>query len=514
MQSLASKSYLTTPIYYVNAAPHIGHAHTSVMADIVKRARIMAGEAVLLSTGTDEHGQKNEESARASGLSTQVYLDERAGEYRRVFDALDVSYDIFTRTSAPRHIRRVEELVGNMHDQGLLNLRNYTGIYCSGCEQFKKQTDLMENGRCPDHPNIAPEISSELNYFLELEPYRERLRSYILEHEDWIQPAVYRNHVLSLLGNPLEELCVSRPVNRVSLGVRLPFDPTYVTYVWFDALLSYITNLEEPSLDFDTWWPNAEHIIGKDIVKTHCIYWPCMLFALGLPLPRRIRVHGHWVGAGGQKMSKSLGNVVDPFEVIERYGSSTLRFYLARHMRAGSDSQISLDLINQTHVSELGNKLGNLLMRCVKFAEGRYGGRPPVCELVPADREVRDHALEAAKSSSRYLQDLETIPLAVEAILSSLVQMNEHITATAPWTLAKDPANAQRVDSVLCAMLDALRLLFEALYPLMPRVSDEGLTALGAPTVAGQGAHIFTPNAANLGTGFGELKVLFPRLEP
>jgi methionyl-tRNA synthetase len=513
VQESHHRSYLTTPIYYVNAAPHIGHAHTSVMADIVKRARSMAGEAVLLSTGTDEHGQKNEDSARESGLSTAEYLDLRSNEYRKAFDALGVSYDIFSRTSLPRHIRVVEQISSLMHENGLLQKKNYTGLYCSGCEQFKRSSDLTEDGRCPDHLNLTLEETTELNYFLDLEPYRQSLLEKIKQEPEWIQPAIYRNHVLSLLGTPLDDLCVSRPTSRVSLGVRLPFDREYVTYVWFDALLSYISNLDWPGEDYETWWPTVEHMIGKDIVKTHCIYWPCMLLALSMPLPRRISVHGHWVGAGGQKMSKSVGNVVDPFEVIDIYGASTLRFYLARHMRGGSDSQISLPLIKTTYVTELGNKLGNLLMRCVKFAETRYGGPPPQSDLHPEERKLLNAILEAAEHSHRHFQNLDTIPSGADSIVAALNLLNEHITAVAPWSLAKDEGNAERVDSVMRAMLTGLRLVFEAIYPVMPEISDEGLTTLGCATVAPAARHQFSVAVEGNGTAFGPLKVLFPRVE-
>jgi methionyl-tRNA synthetase len=506
------RSYVTTPIYYVNGAPHIGHAHTTVMGDILKRARKMRGVQMLLTTGTDEHGQKNEEAARASGLSVGEYLDQRSAEFKSVFDRLGVDYDTFVRTTRPYHMEQVAHAESLLNDQQLLIKKAYTGLYCTGCEQFKKDSDLTEDGRCKDHPNLVPEWTDEINYFFRIDPFRERLREHIRSNPNWIQPAVYANAVLASLEEPLEDLCISRPKSRVTLGVELPFDDNYVTYVWFDALINYLTNVNWPAPEYETWWRVAEHLIGKDIVKTHCVYWPCMLFALGVPLPKHVSVHGHWVGPGGHKMSKSLGNVVDPVEVIEAFGASTLRFYLARHTRAGNDSQVSLDLLQATYNAELGNKIGNLLMRCVSFARARYEGAVPAAELAVEDNAVRDKVLRTANDCLTNLESLESIPAAAAQIVDIANLLNDHVTSSAPWTLIKNPETEARARSVLFATLDGLRILFEALFPIMPEISGRGLVTLGAkPIGQADGVHDFSAGALASGTTLGEPVPLFPR---
>lgn len=509
-----AKSYITTPIYYVNGAPHIGHAHTSVMADIMKRARRMAGMEVKLTTGTDEHGQKNEEAAIASGLGTQAYLDRQSGNFRAVFDALEVDYDYFVRTTRPFHMEQVSRVEAGLQERGLLVRKPYSGLYCSGCEQFKKPSDLTEEGRCRDHPNLVPEQTDETNYFFVIEPFRARLREYIRANPGWIQPQSYANEVLAFLEEPLEDLCISRPKSRVTLGVELPFDRDYVTYVWFDALINYLTNIGWPDAGYAEWWRVAEHLIGKDIVKTHCIYWPCILMALEVDMPARISVHGHWVGAGGIKMSKTVGNVVDPVEVIDRYGASALRFYLARNMRAGSDSQISLDLLRQTYTVELGNKLGNLLLRCVKFAGARFDGAVPAAALAPEEEATLATIRAEAERTAAELRDLGTIPAALARAVAMINLLNDHVTARAPWTMIKEPDRAGEAGGVLYALLDSLRLVFEALYPVMPDIARRGLVTLGIDASAlGQGAHAFETGCLVPGSAFGAPDVLFPRID-
>lgn len=509
-----AKSYITTPIYYVNGAPHIGHAHTSVMADIMKRARRMAGMEVKLTTGTDEHGQKNEEAAIASGLGVEAYLDRQSGNFRAVFDALEVDYDYFVRTTRPFHMEQVARVEAELEERGLLVRKPYSGLYCSGCEQFKKPSDLTEEGRCRDHPNLIPEQTDETNYFFVIEPFRERLREHIRANPGWIQPQSYAHEVLSFLGEPLEDLCISRPKSRVTLGVELPFDSDYVTYVWFDALINYLTNIGWPDASYGEWWRVAEHLIGKDIVKTHCIYWPCILMALGVDMPAHISVHGHWVGAGGIKMSKTVGNVVDPVEVIERYGASALRFYLARNMRAGSDSQISLDLLKQTYTVELGNKLGNLLLRCVKFAGARFEGAVPQAELGPEEQATLATIRNEAERTAADLRELGTIPAALARAVAMINLLNDHVTVRAPWTLIKDSERAREAAGVLYALLDSLRLVFESLYPVMPDIARRGLVTLGVDASAlGQGAHAFETGRLVPGSAFGAPDVLFPRID-
>ena len=276
LEAMLDASYVTTPIYYVNGPPHLGHAYTSRVADILKRARKMAGFRSFLSTGVDEHGQKNEQMALESGMSFKEYLDMRALQFRDLFDLLDVDYDFFARTTAPTHVRAVVYLEERLYERGLLVKQEYEGLYCSGCEQFKKESDLSSEGFCLEHPNILAERTVETNYFFKMEPFRKKLQEHITANPHWISPTSYRNEVIAMLENPLEDLCISRPKSRVSLGIELPFDDDYVTYVWFDALLNYLSNIGWPDESYEGLWLGSEHVIGKDILKTHCVYWPCM----------------------------------------------------------------------------------------------------------------------------------------------------------------------------------------------------------------------------------------------
>lgn len=508
-----SRLYISTPIYYVNGDPHIGHAHTSIMADILKRAALMRGIPCLMSTGTDEHGQKNQAAAEQSGLSAQEYLDRQSARFRDLFDTLNVGYDMFARTSNPFHMAQVQEIERRLHAAGLLVQKPYRGLYCVGCEQFKKTSDLDEQGRCADHLTL-PEEMDETNYFMRIEPFRSWLVDKIESEPEWIQPEGFRNEVLGMLRSPLEDLCISRPRSRVGLGVELPFDPDYVTYVWFDALINYITNLGWPEGRFAEWWPYSENLIGKDIVKTHCIYWPIMLKALDLSPPKRLSVHGHWVGAGGQKMSKSLGNAVDPVEVVERLGADALRFYLAKNMRTGSDSQISVPLIVATYNTDLANKIGNLLSRVVKFTARHFEGKvPSAFTLSEGDRAlIESVALTAAREHRA--TTLHTIPALVQEAIVIAETLNIYIDTAAPWTQIKTPANRDAVGGVLYALLDSLRLLFEMLSPVIPATAARGLIAVGAAPVTGEAReHTFAARRLAPGTPLGEDVNLFPRAQ-
>lgn len=505
------KSYITTPIYYVNGPPHIGHAHTTVMADILKRNKAAAGLEPLMTTGCDEHGQKNQEAALKSNMEPQDYLDLRTGEFRRVFDMLDIDYDVFVRTSRPAHMAEVSKVEQRLFDAGLIIKKDYTGNYCTGCEQFKKDSDLNEEGRCPDHPNIMLEQIDEPNYFFRLEPFRERLIAHIEANPDFVHPPAYRGELLKMLGSPLEDLSISRPKKRVSLGVELPFDPDHVTYVWFDALLNYLTNIDWPNEEYLPWWRTVRHLIGKDILKTHGVYWPAMLMALEVELPRQLVVHGHWLGEGGVKMSKTLGNVVDPVEVVEQFGPDALRYYLARHMRSESDSLISMDAIRQTYESELGNKFGNLLSRAGKFAQSRFDGRvPEKGQLNAEDEAVRAAALGAARLLASEIR-LSDLPSCMKALVDAAEELNGYFAHQAPWALFKDPETRQRSETVVYVTLDSLRVVLEALLQIIPGSAQRALAMLGAEPPE-------RPWTAELdrlvpGSQLGEVGALFARID-
>jgi methionyl-tRNA synthetase len=506
------KSYLTTPIYYVNGPPHLGHAFTSVIGDILKRNRSRLGIAVKLSTGCDEHGQKNQQAAAALGLAPQDYLDLRSAEFKALFERLGVSFDVFVRTSSPSHAFRVQRAIEVLGARGLLRPQTYAGRYCAGCEQFKRLSDLDLRGFCLEHPNIEAALISEENYFLTIEPFRQRIIEHIRRHPGFIRPRIFQAQLLNLLSEPLEDLCISRPVERVSLGIGFPSDARYVVYVWFDALLNYLTNLGWPEAGYEPWWAGSEHIIGKDILKTHGVYWPAMLLALGEDLPRRLLVHSHWVGEGGLKMSKSLGNVVDPNAVVGELGADALRYFFARHMRTDTDSQISVAAIRQTYTAELSNKIGNLHARVLKFALSRLDGRiPPRGLLTEADAALRSHVLSAAAGWATPLS-LEDVPVRTAAVLDAVERLNQYVTEQAPWTLAKEPVALARCQTVIYVALDCLRLVFEAFWPVMPQTAGKALASLGAPA-PDSGSHNWTPELDGLDGGrlLGEVQNLFPR---
>jgi len=503
------RSYLTTPIYYVNGPPHLGHAFTCVAADILARQRRRLGIETWFSTGCDEHGQKNAQAAAAMGLDPQAYLDVRSAEFRALFDRLHVRHDVFVRTSSPTHVARVQEAVTRLHRKGLLHRKGYEGYYCAGCEQFKTPSDLSADGHCRDHPNLVAAPVREDNYFLVIEPYRAAILERLRSDPDFIRPQSFRAELLGLLQEPLEDLCISRPARRVPLGVRLPFDAGYVVYVWFDALLNYLGNVNWPEDGHEAWWAGAEHIIGKDILKTHGVYWPAMLLALGEPLPKALLVHSHWTGEGGLKMSKSLGNVVDPNAIIDALGADSLRWFFARHMRAEADSAISVEMIRQSHAAELANKLGNLHSRLLKFTHATLEGRvPPRGDLTLTDQALRAMVLAAARSWAAPM-NLEDIPARTAAVLDAVQHLNRYVTDAAPWSLAKSPATKARCDTVVHVALDALRLVFEALWPVIPASAERALASLGA--VEETAAWLPQLDRLRGGAPLGAFPILFPR---
>lgn len=505
------KSYITTPIYYVNGSPHIGHAFTSIMADILKRNRQALGYELMLSTGVDEHGQKNQEAAQELGMPVEEYLDMRCAEFRDVFEKLGVEFDYFVRTSREGHKKAVAEMEQRIFDKGLIVKKQYTGTYCKGCEEFKKESDLTEDGQCPLHPTMQVEQTDETNYFLKMEPFREQLLKHIDDNPDFVQPESFRNELKKMLAEPLEDLCISRPKSRVTLGVELPFDTDFVTYVWFDALANYLTNIGWPEDGYQNWWAECEHMIGKDILKPHGVYWPLMLMAADLPLPKKLSVHSHWVGAGGVKMSKSIGNTVDPIEVMDKLGVDALRWYLARHMRADSDSQISVELIAQTYESELNNKLGNLLSRGAKFARKNFDGKLPVKgPLTAEDEALRQTVLDATAGMGEWI-DLADIPARMQSIINVAAEMNNYFDKQAPWTLFKSEETKDRARDVVYVGLDCLRIVMEALQQVIPVSAGKALATLNVTDIA----RPWKPELDKLpgGSELDEIEPLFPRVQ-
>ncbi|MBF0287548.1 MAG: methionine--tRNA ligase [SAR324 cluster bacterium] len=471
--------YITTPIYYVNSHPHIGHAYTTIVADIFIRFRTLFGEETYFLTGTDEHGQKIAESAAHSNISPQEFVDKMSQEFRDLWPHLHIENDQFIRTTDPEHKALVQRALQYIYDKDEIYLKQYEGLYCVGCERFMDEDELIE-GLCPDHQK-APQQYQEENYFFKMSAYQNWLVQTIEKNEDWIYPQRYRNEVLQMLKKPLDDLCISRPKTRLTWGIELPFDTNFVTYVWFDALLNYPNALDWPNGElYKKYWPNAHHMIGKDILKTHAIYWPCMLKAAELPVFKKLVVHGHWKSEDS-KMSKSLGNVVDPLVMKDRVGVDALRYFLARNMSFGDDANFTEELMVTRYNGDLANNIGNLINRSISMSCKNFENQiPPKGEFGDLEQELHRSFMEGIEEVKDYLlsfylhRALEKI-----AFMSSLV--NKYLDTAAPWKLAKQESDRKRLGTVLYTALDAVRIIVQLLAPVMPKKMEEAWQSLGLP---------------------------------
>ena len=463
--------YITTPIYYVNARPHLGHAYSTVAADVLNRFHRMCSQETYFLTGTDEHGDKVVQAAKAEGLSPLVYVDQISGLFKALWPELDIEYDYFVRTTDPAHAKVVTEVLQKIYDAGDIYFSEYEGAYCFGCERFYVERELID-GRCPDHKTI-PEVIKESNYFFRMSQYQDWLIEHIDTHPDFIRPERYRNEVLAFLREPLGDLCISRPKTRLQWGITLPFDDQYVTYVWFDALLNYVSALGYPDgKPFQKFWPTVQHLIAKDILKPHAIYWPIMLKAAGIPLYRHLNVHGYW-NVDETKMSKSLGNVVDPLELKKTYGSDAFRYFLMREMVFGLDSNFSEQGFVQRFNSDLANDLGNLFSRSLTMVHKYFKGVVPQKEAgteSDLDFGLRANANKAVQDYQKAVEGL-VFHKALIAIWEFINQINKYIDVTAPWELAKRKSQYEQLQTILYNVLEGLRIIAGLLYPIMPRTA-------------------------------------------
>ncbi len=448
-----------------------------MVADTVRRFARVDGRAVFLQTGTDEHGDKIVQAAAAAGVAPRDYVDEVSAKFRSAWSLLLVEPDNFVRTTDPAHITVVQGILQKIYEQGDIYFSDYEGLYCQGCERFLTEKELSNN-KCPDHLT-HPEKVAEQNYFFRMGRYQQWLLDHIKANPDFITPTRYRNEIISFLRDPLADLCISRPISRLDWGIPLPFDQNFVTYVWFDALINYISGIDYPSnRDFVQRWAGAEHLIAKDILKPHAIFWPIMLKAMGLTPYRRLHVHGYW-NVDETKMSKSIGNVIRPEELVADFGVDSVRYFLLREMSFGLDASYSAEAMRTRHNFDLANDLGNLFSRSLTMVKNFANGQ------VPTPGSLRGEDQELVLASLAMLADYRdkmrawAFRQALETVWELIGRANRYIVANAPWELAKDPTQAQRLATVLNTLLETLRCIAGAMGPIMPEASAKMAAALG-----------------------------------
>ncbi len=497
--------YVTTPIYYVNAAPHLGHAYTTIAADVLARHHRQRGEDVFMLTGTDEHGEPVADAAHAQGIAPQELADRNAERFRALAPVLGASNDFFIRTTDAGHIAVVQEVLSRVRDNGFVYEGVYEGWYCPRCADFKADNEIDAGRLCPIH-HIELVREKEENYFFALSRFQERLEALYEEQPGFVAPRTRRNEALSFIAGGLRDVPLTR--RRLTWGVPVPWDSDHVFYVWFDALLNYYSALSyaRPGEDLTgRFWPADCHLIAKDILRFHTVYWPALLMAAEIELPKKVFVHGYLL-MEGEKMSKSLGNVLDPFEVIERFGSDALRFYLLRDVSFGGDGSVSTAAFEQRYESELANEYGNLASRTLAMV-GRYreGG-------VPAGAPDPALAGDFDGLAERVAELIDSVELtnALEEIWGRVRRLNRYVEEQAPWTLAKDPARADDLDRVLTTLVGGLRVVSVLLHPYLPASTLRLLDALGAPDLSLAGARL----GAGSVTRVGELAPLFPKQQP
>ena len=500
--------YITTPIYYVNAKPHLGHAYTTVVADVCHRFNKMSHKTAFFLTGTDEHGDKVVQAAQNENMGTKEYVDYISGLFRNLWPDLSVEYSQFIRTTDSDHIQTVKSILQKIYDSGDIYFSEYEGLYCFGCERFYTEKELV-NGLCPDH-ETAPEKIKESNYFFKMSKYQDWLIDHINTYPAFIRPERYRNEVLSFLKEPLEDLCISRPKTRLTWGISLPFDDNYVTYVWFDALINYISALGYPdNTKYSSFWPVAQHVVAKDILKPHGIYWPIMLKAAGIPVYQHLNVHGYW-NVDNSKMSKSIGNVVDPLKLKDIYGIESFRYFLMREMSFGLDADFNEKALIQRINADLANDLGNLVSRTLTMAHKYFKGLvPDISKIDTKDDMIKVAAENVVNAYHEHMNNF-AFNKALAAIWELISHMNRYIDSSAPWELAKKEESIDELSVVIYNLLEGLRMVAGLIYPVMPETSQKILALLKQKM---RESEMFTWGNLPYGILLEKSQTLFPRID-
>jgi methionyl-tRNA synthetase len=501
--------YITTAIDYVNGQPHLGHAYEKISADVLARHMRQRGEDVFFLTGTDEHGEPVADAAHAQGIEPQELADRNAARFKALLPQLNISNDFFIRTTDPQHELEVQEVLQRVHDNGHTYKGIYEGWYCPRCADFKTDSEVLDGNRCPIH-EIELTREREENWFFRLSTFQEPLERLFAEHPDFVLPPRAYNEARAFIAQGLQDISLSRA--KITWGVTVPWDEGHVFYVWFDALLNYYTALSyaRPGIDLtDRYWPASFHVIGKDILKFHTIFWPAMLMAADLAVPEHVFVHGFLMGEDGRKMSKSLGNVLDPFEVLESFGADALRFYLAREVTFGADGNVGTAGLVTRYDSELANEYGNLASRTVAMIRRYRDGNVPDVALDQAViAEFEGLAEEVAK-----LFDAADTTRALDQIWQRVRFLNRYVEERQPWQLAKEDARAGELDQTLTSLFEGIRVLSVLLHPYIPESVERLLEALGAPDTSFVAANLSTAGPLAGGVALPPLEPLFPKHE-